>query len=61
MIIGEVAAVVSPGIYIVRDERQRLHRAASAETWPLGSRVAVLDGYIVGRSGRMPQPRIYEV
>lgn len=52
---------VDTGGYRVQDASGRITRAASVVVWPVGSRVMVLAGQIIGRAGQAAQPKIYEV
>ncbi len=49
------------GSYRVRDDAGRITRAASVTVWPVGSRVMVLAGQIIGRAGARPAEKIYQV
>jgi hypothetical protein len=50
-----------PGGYLVRTAGGRSIRAASTETWIIGTQVTVLAGQIIGQSGRAQPSKIYEV
>jgi hypothetical protein len=56
-----IASVILPGVYLIRDDAGKSHRARSAETWRRGDRVTVLDGQIIGRAGVAGITRTYEV
>jgi hypothetical protein len=52
---------VDTGGYRVQDDAGRITRAASVTVWPVGARVMVLAGQIIGRAGRAAVRKIYEV
>jgi hypothetical protein len=58
---GTIDRVITPGVYLVRDQSNRQHRAASQELWRKGDQVTVLDGVIVGHAGKEKITAIYEV
>ena len=59
--IATVERSQAAGVYLVRDQAGRLHRAMAPTTWKRGDIVLVVDGQIVGQAARPPQPQIYEV
>lgn len=49
------------GVYRVQDDAGRITRAESAAAWPVGARVMVLAGQIIGRAGSRPAGKVYQV
>ena len=49
------------GSYRVQDDAGRITRAASVTVWPVGSRVMVLAGQIIGKAGARAATKIYQV
>ncbi len=55
-ITGRIERAVTPGWWIVRDSRGRMHRAASTEFWHRGTPVVVVGGQIVAQGARDRNP-----
>lgn len=60
-VAGTVDRVATPGVYLVRDQVGRMHRAQSAELWRRGDRVTVINGQIVARANPATPTKTYEV
>jgi hypothetical protein len=52
---------IDPSGYRVQDDAGRITRAVSVTVWPVGARVMVLAGQIIGRAGSRPAGKIYYV
>ena len=59
--IGTVSKQSTPGFWLVKDKSGRIVVGASALQWRGGDSVVVVEGQIVGKAGKVANPKIFEV